>query len=109
MDDCARLFALDAPPVLGKSSVDILLINSVIPYKYAYALYHHDMQAAEQAFLLMEQIPPENNRIIRQWQLLGQQVHNAADTQALLHLYQNYCQPHNCLNCDVGYQIFLNR
>lgn len=109
VDDCARLFTLDAPPVLGKSSVDILLINSVIPYKYAHALYHHDLQAAEQAFMLMEQIPPENNRIIRQWQLLGQQVHNAADTQALLHLYQNYCQPHNCLNCDVGYQIFLNR
>ena len=57
----------------------------------------------------MEQIAPENNRIIRQWQLLGQQVHNAADTQALLHLYQNYCQPHNCINCEVGYQIFLNK
>ena len=109
VDDCTRLFTLEAPPALGKSSMDILLINSVIPYKYAYAIYHHDLQAAEQAYLLMEQIAPENNRIIRQWQLLGQQVHNAADTQALLHLYQNYCQPHNCINCEVGYQIFLNK
>jgi hypothetical protein len=33
-------------------------------------------------------------------------VKNAADTQALLHLYQNYCQHHECINCEVCYKIF---
>ena len=56
---------------------------------------------------LMEQIAPEDNTIIRQWRMLGQQVRNAADTQALLHLYQNYCQHHECVNCEVGYRIFF--
>ena len=96
------------PSPIGRSSIDILLINSVIPYKYAYALAHKDSTAIDKALLLMEQIAPENNSIIRQWHLLGQEVHSAADTQALIHLYQNYCQSSRCMNCEVGYQIFLN-
>lgn len=94
---------------VGKSSIDILLINTVIPYKYAYAMLHNNPRKAEQAAALMEQIAPENNAIVRQWRVLGQSIKNAADTQALLHLYQNYCQHHECINCEVGYQIFQDR
>ena len=91
---------------LGQSSIDILLINTVIPYKYAYDKYRNrDFDALS----LMNRIPEENNTIVRQWKVLGQKVRNAADTQALLHLYQNYCQHHECINCEVGYKIFENR
>jgi hypothetical protein len=105
-DDLQELEQLFAVPQMGKSSMDILLINTVIPYKYAYAKHRNgnfDAQA------LMEKIPAENNTIIRQWQILGQHIKNAADTQALLHLYQNYCQHHECINCEVGYKIFQDR
>lgn len=108
-DDLKELEALFAVPKIGKSSVDILLINTVIPYKYAYALHQNNPVKAEQALRLMEKIPAENNTIVRQWRVLGQEVKNAADTQALLHLYQNYCQHHECINCEVGYKIFENR
>ena len=105
-DDLKQLEQLFAVPQMGKSSVDILLINTVIPYKYAYAK-HRNRSFDAQA--LMEKIPAENNTIIRQWRILGQQIKNAADTQALLHLYQNYCQHHECINCEVGYQIFQDK
>ena len=108
LKDLEQLFEITcsgAKP-LGKSSIDILLINTVIPYKYAYALYKNNAAKAEAAMALMEKIAPENNTIIRQWRVLGQTVKNAADTQALLHLYQNYCQHHECINCEVGYKIF---
>ena len=108
-DDLKELEVLFAVPQMGKSSVDILLINTVIPYKYAYALHQNNPVKAEQAMRLMEKIPAENNTIVRQWRVLGQEVKNAADTQALLHLYQNYCQYHECINCEVGYKIFENR
>lgn len=108
-DDLKELEVLFAVPQMGKSSVDILLINTVIPYKYAYALHQNNPVKAEQALRLMEKIPAENNSIVRQWRVLGQEVKNAADTQALLHLYQNYCQHHECINCEVGYKIFENR
>ncbi len=108
-DDLKELEALFAVPQMGKSSVDILLINTVIPYKYAYAIHQTNAVKAEQVLRLMEKIPAENNTIVRQWRVLGQEVKNAADTQALLHLYQNYCQHHECINCEVGYKIFENR
>ena len=100
-------------PPLGKNSIAILLINTILPYKYAYAK-HRNTLLPEQTDLahilsLMEKIPAENNTIIRQWRVLGQEINNAADTQALLHLYQNYCQHHECINCEVGYQIFQDK
>ena len=106
LKDLVPLFEVDK---MGKASIDILLINTVIPYKYAYALHRNNPHKAEEAAALMEQIAPENNTIIRQWRVLGQSIKNAADTQALLHLYQNYCQHHECINCEVGYQIFQDR
>jgi len=108
-DDLKKLVPLFEVPKMGRSSIDILLINTVIPYKYAYAIHRHDTLRAEEAVALMEQIAPENNSIIRQWRILGQEVKNAADSQALLHLYQNYCQHHECINCEVGYQIFQDK
>ena len=108
-NDLKELMALLAVDKMGKSSIDILLINTVIPYKYAYAMHRHDQARANEAAALMEHIAPENNTIVRQWRVLGQSIQNAADTQALLHLYQNYCQHHECINCEVGYQIFQDR
>ncbi len=110
-DGLVSLFELqgDSVPPLGRNSIDILLINTVIPYKYAYALHINNTGKAEEMLRLMEQIAPENNSIIRQWRILGQRVKNAADTQALLHLYMNYCQHHECINCEVGYKIFQDK
>ena len=108
-NDLKELYPLFEVDKMGRSSIDILLINTVIPYKYAYALHRNNTAQAEAAMSLMESIPAENNTIIRQWRVLGQQIKNAADTQALLHLYQNYCQHHECINCEVGYQIFQDR
>ena len=108
-DDIKELVSLFEVDGLGRSSIDILLINTVIPYKYAYAIHKNESALAERMMQLMEKIAPENNTIVRQWRVLGQQVKNAADTQALLHLYQNYCQHHECINCEVGSKIFENR
>ena len=113
LKELEQLFAVDRfrtgasqPCGLGKSSIDILLINTVLPYKYAYAKHRN---ATFDAYSFMAKIPAENNTIVRQWRVLGQEIKNAADTQALLHLYQNYCQHHECINCEVGYKIFQDR
>ena len=89
------------PLPLGRKSIDILLINTVIPYKYAYT--HSNIY---ETINYLQQIKKEDNTIIRQWTMLGQKIQNAADTQALIHLYQNYCQPHLCFHCHIGHQGF---
>ena len=96
-----------SPSAIGKRSVDILLINTLLPYRYAYALAHHDEQGVQEVLEWMQRIPAEDNSIIRQWRLIGQQVRSAADTQALIHLYQHYCQNQQCINCEVGKLVFL--
>ena len=95
---------LQNTPMMGRKSIDILLINTVLPYQYAYNKLQQ--KTDNDIIQLMEEIPAEDNSIIKQWKQLGQSIHSAADTQALLHLYQNYCQPHQCYNCQVGSQIF---
>ena len=97
---------IDLPPAIGKNSVDVLLINTLLPYKYAYAREQNDHRSMQQALALMTQLPPEDNTIIRQWRMLGQEVLSAADTQALIHLYQHYCQHERCIHCEVGAQVF---
>jgi hypothetical protein len=100
---------ISQPTSIGIKSLEILLINTIIPFRYAYSLVHNPSLDINNAYNELEQIPAEDNTIIRKWKLLGQSVKSAADTQALIHLYQNYCQPHQCYNCQVGYQIFAKK
>jgi hypothetical protein len=94
---------VERPLPLGRKSIEILLINTIIPYRYAYT---HSQSPIDTAIHWLESIKKEDNTIIRQWTMLGQGVKTAADTQALIHLYQNYCQPHLCFNCQIGQQVF---
>lgn len=95
------------PPFIGRESIHVLLINTVLPYRYAWLKHQGRVEEQQQVFDQMAEIPAENNTIVRQWRTMGQSVHNAADTQALIHLYQTYCQSEACIQCDVAYQIFL--
>ena len=97
---------LQLPSKIGRASLDILLINTLLPYRYAYAQERHDTADMEQALVLMAQLPAEDNTIIRQWRLIGQTVDSAADSQALILLYQHYCQHERCINCEVGQKVF---
>jgi len=110
LDNLRQLFTLRTPaspendhglPVssIGRASIDTLLINVVVPFKYA----RHQQ---EEALALLDQLPREDNRVVRQWIDLGQKVSSSADSQALIHLYQTCCQSHRCINCDVVYRIF---
>ncbi|MCQ2348223.1 MAG: DUF2851 family protein [Paludibacteraceae bacterium] len=79
---------------LGQRSIDGLLINVVAPFLFARGL-------PDEALALLNQLPAEDNRVIRQWRTLGQIVTSAADTQALLHLYLTCCEPGRCTTCAV--------
>lgn len=89
----------------GYDSLTGLIINAVIPVAFAYADYKGDFELKETIVVMMEQLPPENNRIIRNWNDTGVKVESAADTQALIQLYRNYCEPKKCLRCRVGHAV----
>lgn len=87
---------------LSKSSVNLLIINSVAPFLFAYGTYKGDELLRDKAISLWESVKPEDNRIIRDWKSAGIEPEHAGDTQALIQLTSNYCNRHDCLRCRFG-------
>lgn len=94
---------------LSSASCDLIIINTVCPMLFAYGIDHHDEQLQERAITLLEQLKPEQNFIIRQWQQCGLIVANAADSQALIQLKREYCDRRDCLRCRIAYEYLKGR
>lgn len=90
---------------LGKSSIEILLINTVVPFLFAYSVYKNEEQLRERALEFLEKIPAERNAVISKWNELGIKALSAYDSQALLQLKKKYCDEKNCLRCRFGHKI----
>lgn len=93
---------------IGKNSINILLINSVIPLLYSYGEKRADEMIKARALSFLHELKGEDNNIIRNWKKEGIQVETAFDSQALLQLKSNYCDIKNCLNCTIG-NVILKR
>lgn len=91
---------------LGATSIDNILINTLIPVLFAYGLYMQDEAIKEKAISWLQNIKKETNHIITQWQAVGINSVSAFDTQSLLELTKNYCQQKRCLECAVGNKLF---
>ncbi len=90
---------------LGKSAIDILLINTVIPFIFYYGKSKGLYDVQERAIALLENIKAEKNRMISRWIGLGIIPKNAFETQALIHLKNRYCNHKKCLYCQIGNSI----
>ena len=93
---------------LSAVSRDLLIINTVCPILFAHGQAHSDEDEQERAVQLLEQLKPERNFIIRQWQQCGLTVASAADSQALIQLKREYCDRHDCLRCRFGFEYLKN-
>ncbi len=87
---------------LGKSAIDVLMINTVVPTVFLYGLLENNEEYKQKAVDYLSEIAPESNSIINKWSDLGFSVSSAYDTQALLELKQNYCSKYRCLECPIG-------
>ncbi|KAA6329215.1 hypothetical protein EZS27_021963 [termite gut metagenome] len=90
---------------LSDATLDLILINTVIPFLYAYGLHKADERLCERASVFLETLKAENNHIIRSWTGAGLPVYTAADSQALLQLQKEYCDKKKCLFCRFGFEF----
>ena len=86
---------------LSKSFVDLLIINTIIPIKFAYAK-SLGKEISEDLIDLLNEVAPENNSIIDKFAAFGIKSKSAFETQALLQLKNEYCNKSRCLDCAVG-------
>ena len=93
---------------LGKATIQNILINAVAPAYFAYGLLREDERYRERAMTLLDTLPPESNATITKWRKLGWSATNAGESQALLELKRQYCDPRRCTSCAIGCAI-LNR
>jgi hypothetical protein len=92
---------------IGEDSANTLLINTLFPLLAAYAQREGGEDFMERAMQLMAQLPPEKNHITRRWESLPMPLQNAADTQAAIELYNEFCSRRQCLQCRIG--VYLVR
>jgi hypothetical protein len=94
---------------LGISSVENILINSVVPLLVAWGKYNDDQSRVDRAVHLLQSLSAESNTVTRTWEMLGYTSGSAFDSQALIELYNNFCQRRNCLSCVIGASLLKPR
>ncbi|WP_162558752.1 DUF2851 family protein [Robertkochia solimangrovi] len=92
------------PKKLSRDTIDLLIINTVIPVKYAFYVQRGD-DASGMISEMSATIRAERNSIIQSFNRLGVKTDSSLESQGLLQLYHNYCNRNKCLQCAVGSKI----
>jgi len=90
---------------LGLSTIQLLIINTVVPVFFAYGKKKNMETYMERAIRLLESLKPESNSIITLFSRSGIEIHNACDSQALMQLKREYCDQKKCIFCRIGHQL----
>jgi hypothetical protein len=93
---------------LGKTAIENIIINTVVPVLFLYGEFKKDEQIKENALHFLEIINSEKNSIVSKLKLIGFPVKTAADSQALLEMRNNYCSNKKCLSCGIGIKLLEN-
>jgi hypothetical protein len=80
------------PKHLGNLATENLIINAVVPFVYLYGDFHDNPEIKKAAIRMLEQIKAEENHILKKWKSLNIVADNAAESQALIELYNSYCR-----------------
>ncbi|MGL6022478.1 MAG: DUF2851 family protein [Chitinophagaceae bacterium] len=95
------------PKVIGKEMCNKIMVNVIYPSLFSYAIYHNDAVLQEYILEQMNEMKAEKNHIIEKFESKGLSNSTATDSQALIHLYNNYCMNKKCLECYIGKYILM--
>ena len=92
---------------LSKSFIDLLIINTIVPFKF---LYDRSLgkETFEDSIKILEEIKPEKNVIVEKFIAIGVKSENAFQSQALIELKKKYCDSDKCLTCSIGIELLKN-
>ena len=93
---------------IGSLAIENCIINTVIPFLFAYGKTHNDETMTQRALDFLRELPPEKNAVITKWEESGIAVPDAFTSQGLLQLYKAYCEQGICFHCRIGH-IILNK
>ena len=90
---------------LGDQTIQMILLNTVSLFLFAYGKAHENRQFTERALRFIESIPAESNRYTKLFTTQKISPLHAGESQAMIQLYKNYCREKKCVDCGIGYAI----
>lgn len=85
--------------------IDLLLINTIVPLKFYYSRCMGVGEFSE-TLNLVNEIKAEKNTVIEKFNMIRPGTAGTAlQSQALLHLKQEYCDKNLCLHCNLGTKL----
>jgi Protein of unknown function (DUF2851) len=88
--------------------IDLLLINTILPLRYAYQKQHQE-DAADEILSFYQSLKAEKNGVVEAWQKLGFNLKTALDSQAYLSHHSHFCQAKKCLDCGFAIGFLKQR
>ena len=90
---------------LGANSKNLIIINTIIPYLFAYGTLTGQQTFVKRAMDWLTELKAEKNAVLDKWKEQNVKISNAADSQALIYLSNNYCKQKKCLRCSIGHKV----
>lgn len=92
---------------ISKIQAQLLWINTIIPMRFAYA---KSLGKPDSKLFIdkMKSVVSEENTITEKFEKIGFKSQNACQSQALIQLYNTYCEKKKCLQCDIGKFLLKN-
>lgn len=94
-----------ATATLSRSSIDLILINTVAPLLYAYGELTGNYEMTDKAIKLLEDLRAESNSIVSHFVAYGIDCPDALTSQALVQLKREYCDARKCIYCKIGHHL----
>lgn len=92
-------------PQLGSASIESIIINAMCLITFSYGRIMDLESYMEKAVSILEQLPAEQNQVLRQYRSAGLKIETAFTSQALLQLNKRYCANMQCLRCGIGVHL----
>ncbi len=89
---------------LSKSFIDLLILNTIVPLRFAYAIERGD-DINELLLNVLQNITAEENSVTAKFESVKIKAKNALESQALLQLKNDYCMRGRCLECAIGVEL----
>jgi len=90
---------------VGQGLISALIINCVVPLIFLYGRELSNQLYCDRALKISEDIPPERNRVTREWEAAGIIPLSAFESQGLIGLSSTMCKIRSCLNCQIGSKL----
>lgn len=95
----------DHNTTLTRDFIDHIILNAFVPVLFSYGRYVGNQDLQQKALDWLQVLPVEKNTIVKSYQIQGICAKTAGESQALIHLYKQYCTAKRCLDCAIGYAL----